>query len=114
MTAPTLTQINLAREDEGLRSRIHLAMEAAGHSTYDAAPIVRVLAVETTDDGGGPITIAGAYDYQWGQALKSLAAEGVPSRARVAARLAQVGTDPAAITDGTIQRAVAAVLSVQS
>lgn len=111
MTAPTLTQIDLAREDEGLRSRIHLAMEAAGHSTYEAVPIVRVIAAETTDDGGGPITIAGAYDYQWKAALVELAESGiVPTREQVAHRLAQVGTDPRYITDGTIQRAVETVV----
>lgn len=111
MTAPTLSQINLAREDAGLRSRVYLAAAILGHPEHQAAASYeRILAVETTDDGESPTTIAGAYDYQWAQAIKSLS-EGVPSRATVTHRLAQVGIDPNYITDGTVQRAVAAVLT---
>lgn len=108
--APTLTQIDLAREDAGLRARIMLAAAVAGKNLGSAElKYAQILAVDTVDDGGLPITIAGAYDYHWGTAFDALSAGNPPTRKEMQQVLERVGTDPGKITDGTIQRAVNAV-----
>lgn len=109
---PTLTQIKRARNDNGLRARIMLAADILGISQGEAEVAhAQIIAKDTTDDGGTAITIAGAYDYHWGQLFTQAASNPPADRDDLTTRIARLGTDPSLITDGTIERAVRAILT---